>query len=121
MGGGIGIMNGASCRIVTERTTMAMPEIGIGLFPDVGGSYFLNRMPEGVGMFFGLTSARFNGADAVAIGMADLLIRAERKRAILDRLGPICHGPVKWPRTTKHCATICASSRTPSSRTNPRS
>ena len=86
MGGGIGIMNGASCRIVTERTSMAMPEIGIGLFPDVGGSYFLNRMPEGVGMFLGLTSARFNGADAVAIGMADLLIRAERKRAVLAGL-----------------------------------
>ncbi|MGZ8477408.1 MAG: enoyl-CoA hydratase/isomerase family protein [Candidatus Binatia bacterium] len=86
MGGGIGIMNGATCRIVTERTHMAMPEIAIGLFPDVGGSYFLNRMPEGVGMFLGLTSARFNGADAVTIGMADLLIRAERKRAVLDGL-----------------------------------
>jgi enoyl-CoA hydratase/carnithine racemase len=86
MGGGIGIMNGATCRVVTERTQMAMPEIGIGLFPDVGGSYFLNRLPEGVGMFLGLTSARFNGADAVSIGMADLLIRAERKRAVLDGL-----------------------------------
>ena len=86
MGGGIGIMNGATCRVVTERTQMAMPEIAIGLFPDVGGSYFLNRMPEGVGMFLGLTSARFNGADAVSIGMADLLIRAERKRAVLDGL-----------------------------------
>ena len=86
MGGGIGVMNGATCRVVTERTQMAMPEIAIGLFPDVGGSYFLNRMPEGVGMFLGLTSARFNGADAVSIGMADLLIRAERKRAVLDGL-----------------------------------
>ena len=86
MGGGIGIMNGATCRVVTERTQMAMPEISIGLFPDVGGSYFLNRMPEGVGMFLGLTSARFNGADAVSIGMADLLIRAERKRAVFDGL-----------------------------------
>ena len=86
MGGGIGIMNGATCRVVTERTQMAMPEIAIGLFPDVGGSYFLNRMPGGVGMFLGLTSARFNGADAVSIGMADLLIRAERKRAVLDGL-----------------------------------
>lgn len=86
MGGGIGIMNGASCRVVTERTLMAMPEIAIGLFPDVGGSYFLNRMPQGVGMFLGLTSARFNGADAVSIGMADLLIRAERKPAVLDGL-----------------------------------
>ena len=71
MGGGIGIMNGACCRIVTERTVMAMPEIAIGLFPDVGGTYFLNRLPAGVGLFLGLTGARFNGSDAVAIGMAD--------------------------------------------------
>ena len=89
MGGGIGIMNGAACRVVTERTQMAMPEIAIGLYPDVGGSYFLNRMPEGVGMFLGLTSARFDGADAVSIGMADLLIRAERKRAVFDGLAEL--------------------------------
>ena len=89
MGGGIGVMNGAACRVVTERTQMAMPEIAIGLYPDVGGSYFLNRMPEGVGMFLGLTSARFDGADAVSIGMADLLIRAERKRAVFDGLAEL--------------------------------
>jgi len=89
MGGGIGIMNGAACRVVTERTQMAMPEIAIGLYPDVGGSYFLNRMPEGVGMFLGLTSARFDGADAVGIGMADLLILSGRKRAVFDGLGEL--------------------------------
>jgi len=89
MGGGIGIMNGAACRVVTERTQMAMPEIAIGLYPDVGGSYFLNRMPEGVGMFLGLTSARFDGADAVGIGMADLLILSGRKRAVFDGLAEL--------------------------------
>jgi enoyl-CoA hydratase/carnithine racemase len=89
MGGGIGIMNGASCRVVTERTMMAMPEIAIGLFPDVGGSYFLNRMPEGLGLFLGLTSARFDGFDAVAIGMADLFIRAEKKSAVLSGLAQL--------------------------------
>ncbi len=89
MGGGIGVMNGAACRVVTERTQMAMPEIAIGLYPDVGGSYFLNRMPEGVGMFLGLTSARFDGTDAVSIGMADVLIRAERKRAVFDGLAEL--------------------------------
>ncbi len=93
MGGGIGIMNGASCRIVTERTTMAMPEIAIGLFPDVGGSYFLNRMPEGLGLFLGLTSARFDGLDAVAIGMADLMIRAESKSAVLSGLAQLPWSP----------------------------
>jgi enoyl-CoA hydratase/carnithine racemase len=86
MGGGVGIMNGASFRVVTERTLIAMPEIGIGLFPDVGGTYFLNRMPEGVGLFLGLTSARLNGADAVAVGMADGLIAAARKDEVIEGL-----------------------------------
>ena len=86
MGGGIGIMNGASYRVVTERTMMAMPEIAIGLFPDVGGTYFLNKMPAGLGLFLGLTSARFNGYDAVAIGMADGFVRSEKKAEIFAGL-----------------------------------
>ncbi len=80
MGGGIGVMNGASYRAVTERSILAMPEIAIGLFPDVGATYFLNRIPEGVGLFLGLTGARFNGADAVAIGMADGLFPSAKKK-----------------------------------------
>ena len=86
MGGGIGIMNGASYRAVTERSVLAMPEIAIGLFPDVGGTYFLNQLPAGLGLFLGLTGARFNGFDAVAIGMADGLIRAEKKTEALSGL-----------------------------------
>jgi len=79
MGGGIGIMNGASHRVVTERTLMAMPEITIGFFPDVGATYFLNRLPRRLGLFLGLTGARFDGRDAVAIGMADGLVGADKK------------------------------------------
>ena len=79
MGGGLGLMNGASCRVVTERTVMAMPEIGIGLFPDVGGTYFLNRLPAGLGLFLGLTSARISGYDAAAIGMADAIVLSPKK------------------------------------------
>ncbi|HEY7218675.1 MAG TPA: enoyl-CoA hydratase/isomerase family protein [Candidatus Binatia bacterium] len=86
MGGGVGIMNGASSRIVTERTSLAMPEITLGLYPDVGATYFLNRMPDGIGLFLALTGARINGADAVAIGMADGLIRADRKPEVLAGL-----------------------------------
>jgi enoyl-CoA hydratase/carnithine racemase len=86
MGGGIGLMNGASARVVTERTIMAMPEMSIGLYPDVGGTYFLNRLPAGLGLFLGLTSARFNGTDAVAIGMADLEIRSDKKPTVLAGL-----------------------------------
>jgi enoyl-CoA hydratase/carnithine racemase len=86
MGGGIGIMNGASHRVVTERTLMAMPEIMIGFFPDVGATYFYNRLPDSLGLFLGLTAARFDGADAVAIGMADALLPASRKRSVFERL-----------------------------------
>lgn len=86
MGGGIGLMNGASFRVVTERTVMAMPEMSIGLYPDVGGTYFLNRLAEGLGLFLGLTSARFKGTDAVAIGMADLEIRSDKKATVLAGL-----------------------------------
>jgi enoyl-CoA hydratase/carnithine racemase len=89
MGGGIGIMNGASSRVVTELTTMAMPECAIGLYPDVGGTYFLNRLPDGLGLFLALTSARFDGYDAVAIGMADQWISSVKKAEILAGLAAI--------------------------------
>lgn len=90
MGGGIGIMNGTTYRVVTERTVLAMPEIAIGLFPDVGGTHFLNRLPAGLGLFLGLTGMGISGHDAVAVGLADGFVRSERKREIfagLSRLG----------------------------------
>src|SRR5690606_17638595 len=71
MGGGLGLFAGASHRVVTERTRMAMPEIGIGLFPDVGGSWFLNRMPGRLGRFLALTGAQMDAADARFAGLAD--------------------------------------------------
>jgi len=86
MGGGIGIMNGCPYRVVTERSTMAMPEIAIGFFPDVGSTYFLNRLPAGLGLFLGVTSARISAHDAVAIGMADGLMRSEKKEEIFSGL-----------------------------------
>ena len=86
MGGGIGIMNGASSRVVTERTVLAMPEIAIGLFPDVGGTYFLNRLALGLGLFLGLTGARISGHDAVALGMADTIVGSEKRAEILAGL-----------------------------------
>ncbi|WP_444903193.1 enoyl-CoA hydratase/isomerase family protein [Microbulbifer sp. CnH-101-E] len=89
MGGGIGIMAGASHRIVTETTRMAMPEITIGLFPDVGGSWFLNRMPGRLGLFLGLTGAQFNGADALFAGMADRIIAQEQRETVLAALAAL--------------------------------
>lgn len=74
MGGGIGLFAGASHKVVTDTSRLAMPEITIGLFPDVGGSYFLNQLPHNYGTFLGLTGVQFNGADAMYIGMADHLI-----------------------------------------------
>jgi len=74
MGGGMGIAQGACLRIATERTKMAMPETNIGLFPDVGGGYFLGRCPGHVGEYLALTGHVITGADAVAAGLADAVI-----------------------------------------------
>jgi enoyl-CoA hydratase/carnithine racemase len=93
MGGGIGIMNGAAYRVVTERTVMAMPEIAIGLFPDVGGTYFLNRLPSGLGLFLGLTGARISGRDAVTFGMADGVVRSEKRAEVFGGLARLRWSP----------------------------
>ncbi|GAA0349143.1 enoyl-CoA hydratase/isomerase family protein [Bowmanella denitrificans] len=79
MGGGLGLMSGASHRIVTESSRIAMPEISIGLYPDVGGSWFLNRMPQGCGLFLGLTGASINATDALYVKLADHFISHELK------------------------------------------
>lgn len=71
MGGGMGISQGAACRVVTERTKMAMPETNIGLFPDVCGGYFLSRCPGHVGEYLALTGVTIGAQDALAFGLAD--------------------------------------------------
>ena len=71
MGGGMGISQGASLRVVTERTKMAMPETAIGMFPDVGGGYFLSRCPGHAGEWLALTGDTIGAGDAVASGLAD--------------------------------------------------
>ncbi|MDB5470839.1 MAG: enoyl-CoA hydratase [Caulobacter sp.] len=70
MGGGVGLSMPAAVRIATERTTFAMPETGIGLFPDVGGGWFLPRLPGKAGLWLALTGARIKGADCVRLGIA---------------------------------------------------
>lgn len=69
MGGGVGISEPAEVRIATERTTYAMPETGIGLFPDVGGGWFLPRLPGQTGVWLALTGARLKAADTVFLGI----------------------------------------------------
>lgn len=86
MGGGIGLLAGASHRVATPKTRMAMPEIGIGLYPDVGGSWLLPRMPGGAGLFLALTGASINAADARFAGLADAVLRHEDRGALLDAI-----------------------------------
>ncbi|MDP5189571.1 enoyl-CoA hydratase/isomerase family protein [Rheinheimera baltica] len=94
MGGGLGLMAGASHRVVTVSSRIAMPEMAIGLYPDVGASWFLNRMPAGCGLFLGLTGASINAADAKFIGLADNFLLHERKDALVEKLLQI-----KWGDT----------------------
>jgi enoyl-CoA hydratase/carnithine racemase len=72
MGGGMGIAQGARVRIVGERARLAMPEVGIGFFPDVGGGYFLSRLQGGLGMYLALTGTQLRAADAVYARLANL-------------------------------------------------
>lgn len=78
MGGGVGLMAGASHRVVSETTRFAMPEISIGLFPDVGGTWLLSRLPGGVGRFLALTGAQLGAADCLFLGLADHAIASSR-------------------------------------------
>jgi len=78
MGGGMGISQGGSLRVVTERTKMAMPETLIGLFPDVGAGYFLSRCPGRMGEYLALTGHTLVGHDAVTVGLADGFIESGR-------------------------------------------
>ncbi len=86
MGGGIGLYVGASHRVLTERSKLAMPEITIGLYPDVGGTWFLNQLPQGIGLFLGLTGAVINASDALALDIAEHIIPADHKEKLLNDL-----------------------------------
>lgn len=86
MGGGVGLSVAASERIVTEGLKLAMPEIHIGLFPDVGGGWFLNRVPGEAGVLLAMTGAIVNEADAVYARLADHVIAHARQPQFLDGL-----------------------------------
>lgn len=90
MGGGMGISgharSGATMRIATERTKMAMPETNIGLFPDVGGGYFLSRTPGHIGEYLALTGRPFNGADALYAGLADAVVPSSGLASLWDSM-----------------------------------
>ncbi len=87
MGGGMGISQGAALRVVTERTKMAMPETAIGLFPDVGGGYFLSRCPGRVGEWLALTGDAIGAGDAIENQLADGCLPADQQAAVWEALG----------------------------------
>ncbi|MDA8657016.1 enoyl-CoA hydratase/isomerase family protein [Luminiphilus sp.] len=95
MGGGMGVMAGCSHRVVSERTRIGMPEITIALFPDVGGSYFLNRTPGMIGRFLSLTSAHINATDALYANLGDVFLAHEQRHGVIEALakGPWADDP----------------------------
>ncbi len=87
MGGGVGVSVHGSHRVATERTVFAMPETGIGLFPDVGATWFLPRLPGETGCFLGLTGHRLGTADCLYAGLADLAIHSDQLPDLIAALG----------------------------------
>jgi enoyl-CoA hydratase/carnithine racemase len=86
MGGGLGLLAGASHRVVTAQTRLAMPEVTIGLFPDVGGTWFLNRAPGRTGLFLAVTGAAINASDTLFLGLADRFLDHAQWPELVDRL-----------------------------------
>ncbi len=89
MGGGVGLAAHGSHRVVTDRTKLAMPEVGLGFFPDVGGTWLLSRSPGEIGTYFGLTGQTMNGPDAVYAGFADAVVPASRLAGLREALTKI--------------------------------
>ena len=86
MGGGLGILAGCALRVVTESTRIAMPEVTIALFPDVGGSWFLNRMPGQTGLFLGITGASINAGDALYTGLGNRYLNDAQRESVFEAL-----------------------------------
>lgn len=86
MGGGMGLFRASSHRIVTETSRLAMPEVTIALYPDVGGSWFLNRLPPGLGEFIALTGCAINAQDAHWLGLGNRMIAANKRGELLPAL-----------------------------------
>jgi enoyl-CoA hydratase len=86
MGGGVGLSAHGSHRVVTEKTKLAMPEVGLGFFPDVGGTFLLSRSPGEIGTYFGLTGQTMNGPDAVYAKFADAVVPSAKLATLREAL-----------------------------------
>ncbi len=103
MGGGVGISQPAKFRVVTENTRFAMPETGIGLFPDVGGSWYLSRLPGQTGQFLVLTGARLDGAECLWAGLATHYLPAA---ALVDAKARIAAEPTNIAEILRELSAI---------------
>ena len=92
MGGGVGLSAHSSHRIVTERTKLAMPEVGLGFFPDVGGTFLLSRAPGEIGTYFGLTGHTMNGPDAIYARFADAVVPSSKLAILREALTKVRPG-----------------------------
>src|SRR6202045_3103631 len=86
MGGGVGLSAHGRHRVVTEKTKLAMPEVGLGFFPDVGGTWLLSRSPGEIGTYFGLTGQTMNGPDAIYARFADAVVPSGKLAALREAL-----------------------------------
>ena len=92
MGGGVGLSAHSSHRVVTEKTKLAMPEVGLGFFPDVGGTWLLSHSPGEIGTYFGLTGQTMNGPDAIHAGFADAVVPSAKLPALREALTKVAPG-----------------------------
>src|SRR5690349_17204928 len=92
MGGGVGLSAHSSHRVVTERTKLAMPEVGLGFFPDVGGTWLLSHSPGEIGTYFGLTGQTMNGPDAINARFADAVVPSGKLPALREALTKVTPG-----------------------------
>jgi enoyl-CoA hydratase len=92
MGGGVGLSAHSSHRVVTDKTKLAMPEVGLGFFPDVGGTWLLSHSPGEIGTYFGLTGQTMNGPDAIHAGFADAVVPSANLAALREALTKVRTG-----------------------------
>ena len=118
MGGGVGLFMGASHRVVSESLRFAMPEVAIGLFPDVAGSWMLGRLPRHIGRFLGMTGVTLEAADTLTFGLADFLLPTEQQTELYRQLQQ-CRWSGDQGHDHEQLSRILYALSTPASATGP--
>jgi enoyl-CoA hydratase len=111
LGGGVGVSAHGSVRVVTERTKVGMPEVGIGFVPDVGGTWLLSRAPGELGTHAALTGGMITGPDAIALGLADHYVPSDRLPALYEALGTTAAAAAVADVATRAPASALAAQR----------